>query len=67
MLVAAGAALLGGAECTSVSPPYGISPHPPAPDASTDAVDAAPAEAAADVNAGDQSNQGEDATDGGDH
>jgi hypothetical protein len=67
MLVAAGAALLGGAECeTSVSPPYGTPPRPPTPDASTDTADAAHPETAGEADAGDGKNQGEDATDGGD-
>jgi hypothetical protein len=65
MLVAAGAALLGGAECeTSIAPPYGVPPHPLMPDASTDTVDAAQAEKAGEATAGDESRQGEDAPDG---
>jgi hypothetical protein len=65
MLVAAGAALLGGAECeTSIAPPYGIPPRPLTPDASTDTADAAQAEKAGDATPGDGSRQSEDDTDG---
>lgn len=63
MLIAAGAALLGGARCTSLAPPYGLSPPPPKPDASADTADAAQGEKAGDANADDES-RGEDATDG---
>ena len=49
MLVAAGAALLGGAECEqSVAPPYGV--PPPTPDAGADTAGAATATKAADSN-----------------
>jgi hypothetical protein len=67
MLVAAGAALLGGAGCeTSVAPPYGIAPHPLTPDASTDTADAGQSANAGDANAADEGGQGGDAPDGGD-
>jgi hypothetical protein len=67
MLVAAGAALLAGADCdteTSVTPPYGLPPHQLTPDAGTDTPDATQAGQAADANAADESSQGEDAVDG---
>jgi len=54
MLATAGAALLGGAACEhSIAPPYGISPRPPTPDASTDTADAAHTEKAGDAKAAD--------------
>jgi hypothetical protein len=67
MLVAAGAALLGGAGCeTSILPAYGIAPHPLMPDASADTADAAQAATAGDATAADEGGQGDDAPDGGD-
>ena len=66
MLVAAGAALLGGAQCEqSVSPPYGTPPRPPTPDASTDTAGAAPVQTAAGADAAGEDSRGDDAVDGG--
>jgi hypothetical protein len=54
MLVAAGAAVLGAADCEPrVLPPYGQPPIQPGPDAGTKTADAAPAEKAGDSNARD--------------
>ena len=64
VLVAAGAALLGTAECqTTVIPPYGIPPHPQTPDASTDAGDVGNARIASDTNAHDTGNSVPDGAD----
>src|SRR5260221_448491 len=64
MLVAAGAALLGTAECqTTVIPPYGIPPHPQTPDASTDAGDVGNAGIASDTNAHNTGNSVPDGAD----
>jgi hypothetical protein len=61
MLVAAGAALLGGAQCDSVMPPYGTPPHVPTPDASTNPSDAAQLEKAGAANAANENSRGDDA------